>query len=184
MEERQSLRVPLSLAAVGIFGTLLGAVIPQYMTSQRASQAAFLDQQREAYVGFLNALDYDRMARQKRCAAAEKRSKASALKMRDREEAEKSAAQDAMKADELETKFEVEGGAALRRIAIYGDERVVSAIAEWSRQTTNLPVCGPHWKADLAVSRAMRDAALGRGRGLSGADLGELSLFCRPEAGR
>ncbi len=182
MEERQNKHLSLSLTAMGILGTLIGALTPQVVTSLRETRASFLAQQREAYVGFLSSLDDARMAGQLRDRAGEERARAPKLTGKQRTDLEKKAADDEATANKLELDFERNGGAALRRIGIYGDKSVVQKIAAWSRESTTLPVCGQHWKADLAMWAAMREAALGAGQSVSERDLGELTLSCKPDA--
>ena len=160
MADKQDWGRSLSLAGVGIVGALLGSTAQHFLTLNRDRSRAFEEGQREAYVAFLNALDKSRLARQ-----------------------EKAAGRDA-DARKLEIEFELHGGAALRRIAIYGDKRVLEALAEWSRQSTNLEPCANWWKADLAIWERMREISLGAGQSVSAGDLAELALFCRPPAGQ
>jgi len=156
MAEGPGWYVSLGLSVVGIAGALLGGALQHYMTLDRERVRAIEERQREAFVGFLNALDKSRVARQL--------------------EAEG----DKAKARDLKTAFELEGGAAFRRIAIYGDKGVVKAMAEWSRKSTTLPPCPAHWRADLEVWELMRESSLGSRQGVSPRDLGELALFCKP----
>jgi hypothetical protein len=146
----------LSLAAVGIAGALLGTAVQHVLSIDRERSRAFEEQQRAAYVSFLDALDKSRVAQAE------------------------AAAGDTVTARALQTQFELEGGAAFRRIAIYGHKRVVEAIAEWSRQSTTLPPCAPHWRADLEVWQLMRESSLPKGQEVSARDLGELAMFCKP----
>src|SRR5262245_20461072 len=148
--------VSLGLSLVGIVGALGGSALQHYLTLDRERGKVIEERQREAFVGFLNALDKSRVARMLEAKGEKK------------------------KALELETEFEVQGGAAFRRIAIYGDKDVVKAIAEWSRQSTRLGPCAGHWKSDLEVWLLMRKGSLGAGQDVSPRDLGELALFCRP----
>ena len=181
MENKQSWRGSLILAAVGISGTLLGAIVPHFLTTWRESTAAFQSQQREAYVGYLNALDKERMAKLRFEEAAAKRAEASALKAQDKQKAETRADEDEALANQLSLQFELEAGAALRRVAIYGDERVVAAIAAYSRAASTVANCGPYWKADIAMWQAMREATLGRGRAVNVRDLAEVALRCKSQ---
>jgi hypothetical protein len=181
MEEKQNKRISLSLAAMGIAGTLVGALAPQALTSLRETRTAFLAQQREAYVGYLNSLDDARMAVQMKDRAKEESSRAATLPSNERRVLEKKAAEDEATANKLNLDFERNGGAALRRIGIYGEKSIVEKIAEWSRRSTTLGVCGQYWKKDLAIWAAMREVALGAGQTVSERDLGELTLYCRPD---
>ena len=156
MAEKQGWYLSLSLSVVGIVGTLLGGALQHYLTLDRERSKAIEERQTEAFVGFLNALDKSRVAKR--------------LEVEGNKE----------KAQELETAFELEGGAAFRRIAIYGDKGVVEAAAEWSRQSATLPTCPAHWKADLEVWVSMRKSTLGPGQSVNPRDLGELALFCKP----
>jgi len=135
---------------------LLGTTVQHFLTMDRERREAFREQQIEAYGDFLNALDKSRVARDQKEKGNEN------------------------KARELEIAFELEGGAAFRRVAIYGDRQVVTAMAEWSRQSSSLPPCPAHWEADLKVWQFMREASLGTGQSVSDRDLGELALFCSP----
>jgi hypothetical protein len=150
--------VSVGIAAVGIMGTLLGTAAQHFYSIDRERRQALQKRQSDAYVDFLNVLDKPRVAAQLRADGK------------------------IMEAEKLEIAFEVEGGAAFRRIAIYGDKQVVEAMAEWSRQSTTLDPCPPHWKADLGVWQRMRETSLGGGQIVNARDLGELALFCRPPA--
>jgi hypothetical protein len=157
MAERQGGHSSLILSAVGIVGALLGGAMQHYLTLDRTIE----ERQREAFTGFLNALDKSRVARQLEDAGNKEQ------------------------ASNLNVQFELEGGAALRRMAVYGDKDVVAAVAEWSRSgQTRLAECPAHWKSDLNVWESMRRHSLGRWQSVSPRDLGELALFCRPPNGQ
>lgn len=162
MEEKQAWRAPFILAAMGIAGTLLGAALPHFLALERERTAASRSQKTEAYVGFLTALAKGRVA----------------------EPSSQPAGQDGEIANQLKRQYDIEGLAALHRIAIYGDQRVVTTIAAFMRETEALPACGPKWKADFAMWQAMREAAAGRGADVrvDSTDLGVLMLRCKPEA--
>ena len=155
MSNNSSSRVPLLLAAVGIAGTLLGGTLQHYFALGRDRAKAIEEQRSQAFVDFLNALDKARMATTLRSSG------------------------DKVKAQELQTEFEVKGGGALRRIGIFAEKEVVEAVATWSR-TVSLPECGPQWMKDLKVWETMRQSLLGSAQRVSERDLGELTLFCRP----
>jgi hypothetical protein len=183
MAERQGWRTSLSLTAVGIVGALLGSAVQQTLTFYRERSTTFQQQQREAYVAFLNAQDKSRMADQLKQEALDEKARASQLKRKDRETMEATAVRDEVKARELRNEFELEAGAALRRIAIYGDKRVVEAIAEYSRQVgRGQQPCGDHWEADFAMYKQMREVSLGRAQTVSARDLAALSIGCKPVA--
>ena len=158
--------VSLSVAIIAIAGTLLGATVQHLLSIDRERLERFEATQAEAYLGYMNSLDKSRMARSYREAIANS-------------DATTKPALDA-EARKLELEFELEGGAALRRIAIYGDAAVVEAMAAWSRQAFPLPPCGEHWEADLAIWQHMRDSVSGQEQRVNGQDLGELALYCRP----
>ena len=157
MAEKQGWSVSLSLAVVGILGALLGSSVQHLLSLHRQRTQVFEERRRDAYIAFLNALDKSRVARQERTAGHEE------------------------KAQQLETEFELEGGAALRRIAIYGDREVVEAIARYARQIRDPDdSCSTTWQADLAIYERMRNISMGESQRVNPRDFAEVALFCTP----
>jgi hypothetical protein len=155
MADNQSWRISLGLSAVGVVGALLGSVLGYSLDLHRERRSAFEQRQNEAYIAFLNAFDEFRVA-----------------------EAEKAAGHEKEAAD-LDRKYELEAGAAVRKIAIYGDKRVVKALAGWYRMDPRLYPCDKQSTNELATWEAMRESLWGGERNVSPSDFTAVAGHCR-----
>jgi hypothetical protein len=156
MSDKKEVTNPILALAAGVILAACTAAITYYFTAKSERDKTLTDQKKEAYVGFVSAVDKDRVSRQKLSCDPEKD-----------------------KLCQLQVEFEVQGGASLRRIAIYGDPGVVHAIAEYSRALGRLTApCADTWKLDLGMFVEMRKSVLGE-QGVSDYDLAELALPCK-----
>jgi hypothetical protein len=148
------------VAVAGILGTLggtfLGGFLQNHFAIERERAKTVETRQGEAFTSLLNAMDKGRVAAE-----------------REREGKKEEAAR-------LEEAFQLEAGAAFRRIGIYGDKEVAEAIAAWSRQGRKLGQCPTWWRADLKVWETMRDRTRGANQRVERDDLIQLTLFCDP----
>jgi hypothetical protein len=108
-----------------------------YLFSSNADRSKALSEQRkEAYVGYVSALDKERVSHMDFKCDLEKD-----------------------KLCQLRVDFELQAGASLRRIGLYGDPSVVHATAEYIREVGR-PGAGPcdanTWKLDLGMYLEMR----------------------------
>jgi len=140
MADKPGWRVSLSLAGIGILGALLGSAVQHFYALVREWSKTFEARHADAYVALMDAFDTSRMSRQ-----AEIEGRRS-------------------EADELMKQYELGAGAAVRRIAIFGEKRVVEALAKWYR-TNDLPPCVESLKPEIATWQTMRDALLEKIRG-------------------
>ncbi len=155
MFDKKEATNPILTLAVTIIVAACTAAFTYYFTARSEREKTLTDQKKEAYVGFVSAIDKDRVSRR-----------------------ELSCKLETDKLCQLQVEFEVQGGASLRRIAIYGDPGVVHAIAEYSRALGRLTApCADTWKLDLAMFVEMRKSVLGE-QGVSDYDLAELALPC------
>jgi hypothetical protein len=118
----------------------------------------FTTERKEAYVGYVSALDKERVSHMDFKCDLEKD-----------------------KLCQLRVDFELQAGASLRRIGLYGDPSVVRATAEYIRKVGRLgagPCDANTWKLDLGMYLEMRRSALGD-LGVSDRDLAELLLPCK-----
>jgi hypothetical protein len=145
--------VSIGLAAVGIAGALLGSAVQHVLTLDRERSMATEERQSEAYVALLNAFDMFRMSESEKAGGRER------------------------EADELLRRYELEAGAAVRRIAIFGDKAVVEALAEWYRQDGLRP-CEAILTPELATWERMRTASLGADQDVSPSDLAAVAGRC------
>lgn len=159
MADKQSWRISLGLAAMGILGALLGSAFSHLLTVDRERSATLKKHEADAYVAFLSAFDKYRMSEQVR---ADGRS---------------------VEADDLLRQYRLEAGAAVRRIALFGDKQVIEALALWYQRDALRP-CEEHMQPELVAWQKMRGAALGRGDEVSAGDLaavaGRCSLSVKP----
>jgi len=133
MAEKQGWRVSVALAGIGILGALLGNAYSNRLAVRRE----IVQRQSEAYVAFLGAFEKYRM---------------SMVESNNGNPSE---------ADRLMRDFEIEGGAAARRIAVFGDVEVVKALANRYRDFS-LPACEERIpKTELAVWESMRSSLFG-----------------------
>jgi hypothetical protein len=163
MAETQSWRVSVLVSAVGVLGTLLGFFL-QYSLNRDSERRSAIEQRRialeqlqsTAYVAFQKAFDKDRMARQEKANGNKKI------------------------AEDLEREYQLEAGAAIRNIALYGDERVVAAVAEWYRHDPRLPPCGEERSYELKIWTRMRES-LRLVPTVNDADVAAIAGICRLE---
>jgi len=141
----------LSLAGVGIVGALIGSTVQYYFSLQQERSKAFEEHQTDAYVSLLDALDKERMSRQTDDKAA---------------------------AAKLNQQYELEAGAAVHRIAVFGDKQVVEALAEWYRRSSSLVPCEKSIEPEVTTLKLMRDTSVGRGQEVSAEDLGAILGRC------
>jgi len=145
--------------AVSVALAALTAAITYFFTAKVEREKVLTDQRKEAYVGFVSAFDKDRVSRKGLGCDLEKD-----------------------KLCPLQLEFQVQGGAAMRRIAIYGDLEVVRAIAKYSRALGRLTEpCPQTWNLDLGMFIEMRKSVLGEHLVSESdlADLAELALPCK-----
>jgi hypothetical protein len=162
MAEKQNWRGPLVLALVGIIGAWLGSAVQNFLTLKRERSNALEERQSAAFVDFLSAFEKSRMARQWQEAG------------------------DGDKAIALENEYQLEAGAAQRRIAVFGDQKVVEAMAGWFRSYTQrpLPRCDEKLSAEFTLWRRMREAVLSSDDSVSLNDLAEITTHCKPALGQ
>jgi len=146
MADNQEWRVSLTLAGVGILGAVLGSAVTHFLALEGERSKAFEERQAEAFVAFLSAFEKDRMSKN----------------MRDQGRK--------TEAEELKKQYELEAGAAVRRIVVFGDKKVVKAMAEWYRRD-NLQPCEETMNPELAAWKTMREALLREGQEVSDSDL-------------
>lgn len=152
------------IAIVGIAGTLLGTFLGSrqqnvYATEQERAKTIEA-RQSEAFLSLLNALDKGRLAEQRKIEGKNDES------------------------IKLKESFELEAGAAFRKIGVFGDKEVAEATAIWSQQDRKLPKCQPWWNADLNTWKAMREISRGESQRISREALIVLTLFCDPETAK
>lgn len=125
--------ISLALAVVGILGALLGNMISHRLTVGRD----VVQRQSDAFVAFLNAYEKRRLVDE--------------------------GGMDKNVAEQLNREYQVEAGAAARRIAVYGQVEVVKAMAEFyrTRRDKLLPCDGVDLKAELAIWESMRRVLIG-----------------------
>lgn len=128
----------------------------QFLTTDRERSRVFEERERDAYVTFLTALHKSRMA-----AVEYKGGHTENARM-------------------LNLEYELEATAAVRRIAVYGDERVVKAVARWSRRSPDLLPCDENTRVLVAITKEMRDVTR-PDQSMSEADLAPLAHFCSME---
>ena len=157
MSEQTATTAAIFALAASIAAAAATASFTYFSTARSDREKALTEQRKEAYVGYVSALDKDRVSRMDFKCDLEK---------------------DKLCQQRLE--FEVQGGAALRRIGIYGDPAVVHATAEYSRAIGSLttPCDSKHWKLDLNMYLEMRRSVLGE-QGAIERDLAELLLPCK-----
>jgi hypothetical protein len=156
-EDKQSHSSILALAGSILIAGLTASL--SYWTSSSADrEKALAEQRKEAYVGYISALDKPRVAEMRLPCDPEKD-----------------------KLCQLRVDFELQAGASLRRIGLYGDTSVVQATAMYLRKVGR-PGAGPcgadTWKLDLAMYVEMRQSVLGT-QDASESDLAELLLPCK-----
>ena len=153
MADKPAWRGSLGFAGIGIVGALLGSTFQHFYSLEQQRKKAFEAHQAEAYLAFLGAFDKFRMSLDAREAG------------------------DMERADELMEQYELDGSAAVRRISVFGDKRVVEAIAKWYRRETLHP-CEESLNPELATWKAMRDAALGKSQEVGASDLAAVVGRC------
>ena len=169
MAEKSGLLVSLTVAGVGILGALLGGAAQHFFTVVEEHSKAFEARQAEAYVALGEAFDKPRMSRQQ---GEETNSSVDpALKT-----------WHAQKAAELNLQYELEGGAAVRRITVYGDKRVLQALAEVYRAQGGNKPCNeaekPELSKEVSLWQSMRDVSVGKGQDVSADDIAVVALRC------
>ena len=154
MAENQSWRLSVAVSAVGVIGTLLGFFLQYYLN---------IDSERRSAI------------EQRKIALEQQQSEAyiSFLKAFDKDRTAKREI-----AEALEREYELEGAAAIRRIALYGDERVVAAMAEWYRHDPRFPPCSKEQAPELMVWTRMRES-LRLVPTVSETDVAAIAAFCR-----
>ena len=146
----------LSLAIVGIVGAWLGSAVQHYLSLERERRTAFEERQSDAYVAFLTAFDKYRVA------------------------ADEELAGNSGEAAALRRAYELEVGAAGRRIAVFGDGRVVQAMARWHRAYGGggqFP-CDERLSSEVALWEGMRGAVLGRRQSVTTGDIALITTRC------
>jgi hypothetical protein len=161
MAEKPGWGTALSLALVGVIGAWLGSAVQHFLSLQRERTTAFDERQSEAYSALLNALEKRSVAR-----------------------AEETAGNTEM-AKVLDREFRLEAGTARSKIAVFGDKRVVEALANWYRsyEQGERPTCDEKLTAELALWQGMRNALLGDDQTVSLDDLAASTAPCRPAQG-
>jgi hypothetical protein len=136
----------------------LTASLSYWASSKADREKALVEQRKEAFVGYVSALDKERVSHMDFNCDLEKD-----------------------KLCQLRLDFELQAGASLRRIGLYGDPSVVHATAEYIRKVGR-PGAGPcdadSWKLDLGMYLEMRRSILGE-QVASDRDLAELLLPCK-----
>ena len=136
MADSSNWRLSLAVSAIGVLGVLAGGTVQHLFSIDRERSKLFEEREREAYASLLTALEKERLSR----AEAEAGREASALR--------------------LKMDYDIEAAAAVRRIAVYGDQRVVMSLATWYEQSPpRLPVCDRNALALVNAAKAMRDAS-------------------------
>jgi len=153
MAYKSGWRVSLGLAGMGILGALLGSTVQHFYSLTQERSKAFEARQAEAYGAFLSAFDKSRMSQVAR------------------DEGRKE------EAEQLKEEYELEVGAAVRRITVFGDKQVVEAIANWYRRDTLGP-CTEVMNPEFAAWKAMREASLGRRQEVASTDLAAVAGRC------
>jgi len=148
---------PVLALAGSILLASVSASITYWYSSSAEREKALSEQRKEAYVGYVSALDKERVSHMDFKCDLEKD-----------------------KLCQLRVEFELQAGASLRRIGLYGDASVVHATAEYIRKVGR-PGAGPcdasSWKLDLGMYLEMRRSTLGK-QDVSERDLAALLLPC------
>lgn len=156
------------IGAIG--GLVVGAVTTtasHYLGLEATRQEFLQEARREAYVDWLNARLFGLQAEQMLKAAQVKE-----LDAKEREAAE-------AEAESLKEKFRLEGRQALSRIAVYGDRRVVGALAAWLRAFEYRKPCTfSRWTQDIKVYQSMRAAQFPKEDRVSDGDLSVMLFGC------
>lgn len=153
MSDKQGWRLSLGLAGVGIFGAVLGSTVQYFYSLELEQSKAFEERQADAYTDLLNAFDKYRMSQEAQQAGR------------------------ANEADELMKEYTLEAGAALRRISVFGDKKVVEAVAGWYRHHPLGP-CDKGLAPELATWKAMRETLLGAEQEVSNSILAAVAGRC------
>jgi hypothetical protein len=158
MTDNKSSQSSIFALAGSILVAGLTASLSYWTSSSADREKALVEQRKEAYVGYISALDKDRVAHMDFKCDLEKD-----------------------KLCQLRIDFELQAGASLRRIGLYGDPSVVHATAEYIRKVgrPGAGSCDPStWKLDLGMYLEMRRSVLGR-QDASELDLADLLLPCK-----
>ena len=153
MADKPRWGVSLSLAAMGITGTLLGATVQHFYSTEREQNKAVEERQTQGYVALIDAFDKARVSRAERAAGHTE------------------------EADKLNKEYQLEVGAAVRRILVFGDKRVVEALARWHQRDNPRP-CEASLKPEFETWRAMRETSLGLQQAVDASDLANLAGKC------
>jgi hypothetical protein len=135
MADQSNWRLSLAIPAIGVLGVLVGGTLQHLFSIDRERSKVFEEREREAYASLLTALEKERLSRV------------------EEEAGRKDSAQ------KLRMEYDIEAAAAVRRIAVYGNESVVTRLTTWYELSPKLPTCDPHALALVAVAKAMRDTS-------------------------
>lgn len=119
--------------ALAVVG-ILGALLGNEFSHRLTVSRDIVQRQSDAFVAFLNAYEKRRLV-----------------------ESEK----DSKVAEQLNREYQLEAGAAARRIAVYGHVEVVKAMAEFYRSAKLQPCKEVTSKTELAIWESMRRVMLG-----------------------
>lgn len=119
--------------ALAVVG-ILGALLGNVYSHRLTVSRDVVQRQSDAFVAFLNAYEKRRLV-----------------------EIEK----DSNVAEQLNREYQLEAGAAARRIAVYGNVKVVKAMAEFYRREELKPCEAVVSKTELAIWESMRRVMLG-----------------------
>lgn len=164
MADKKGLGLQLVVAGVGIAGAMLGYGLQHLLSYERERSKVFEDRQSAAYVIFLDVFNKYFLALEQEKAGNEE------------------------VAAKLKMEYLVDGQAAGRQIAIYGEKEVVKAVADWYRihRSETLPLCDEKFESELQMWEKMRDALLPQDQKVTRSDLAIITAgdFCELEEGQ